>query len=167
MQAGRLSFWAGTALGAGMLISCGCVERGNQPWPIVPDVQPRTNFAKPVNRAQCVLIAAGVDKNQNFSVALSRNPNSCIAMVSGYQSTDCSGAQQVPERAKAPDHFFMGPIDGNVECEEALRVQQASPCKLYEFYSGGTFYRFCYDYGVSPPKLVSASCCLNHTAPCQ
>jgi hypothetical protein len=170
MNNNRFFLWCGTVITLSGLVSCTCVHNDARPTYVTATPEASPLFAKPQIQQQCILVSEdpGVPAN-TFSLAITRAANSCISSVAAYHNTDCSGGSpDKPEIITRPkSEYFLGTINGNQECEEALRVEKASPCKLYEIYSGGVSYQFCYNYGATPAQLVPVSCCIRHAPPCR
>ncbi len=170
MKNARLLLWCGVVAVMSGLASCVWVDRKVQPPIVVPETE-RFLLAAPYIAAarECVNFNK-LTRDGGASALVTRDTSGCITAVELYYEADnCSGASNDKPDIEKKDRrkFFLGALSGNV-CEEALQIERGSPCKLYTIYSGGTFYKFCYDYAVpTRPVLVPTQACVYHQAPCQ
>jgi len=162
MKLGRYLLWCIGVLGIASLFSCTAVQDN-----AAPKAQPRdfplTPLANPHTPAQCVNV------DQRVSLKVDRGGNNCVTGVTLYPANNCSGTGDAnPDVVnKGADKFYMGPIQGNAQCAEALHVETGSPCVLYEVGSAGNSYRYCYDTAGGGFVRVPLTDCLNHTGRCQ
>jgi len=110
---------------------------------------------QPVTLTQCTRIG-------DVSFRIDRGKDSCIAKLTAYSNTTCAGTGK-PIQADKNSKLFVGPLEGNSVCPEAVSVSKSSPCFFYEFYSDGWYFPICWH---DPEGFIDPTLCINHTAPC-
>ena len=129
------------------LVSCVAYEKDRPTYP--------KEAVQPVTLSQCTIIG-------NVSFRIDRGKDSCIAKLTAYSNTTCAGTGK-PIQADKNSKLFVGPLEGNSVCPEAVSVSKSSPCFFYEFYSDGWYFPICWH---DPEGFIDPTLCINHTAPC-
>jgi hypothetical protein len=151
MKKSQCLLMCAVVLAIGGLVSCSAYHDpstgGGQKYP--------KEAVQPVTLSQCTIIG-------NASFRIDRGKDSCIAKIIAYSNTTCAGTGK-PIQADKNSKLFVGPLEGNTICPEAVSVSKSSPCFFYEFYSDGWYYPICWEPSVG---FIDPWFCMNHTGLC-
>jgi hypothetical protein len=141
-------------LAIGGLVSCVAQEK-YKPMSVAGKAEYGKEVVRPVTLSQCTIIG-------DVTFGIDRGKDSCIAKLTAYNNTTCAGTGK-PIQAAKNSKLFVGLLEGNSVCPEAVSVSKSSPCFFYEFYSDGWYFPVCWH---DPEGFIDPTLCMTHTGPC-
>jgi hypothetical protein len=147
MKKRKCSLMCAIVLAIGGLVSCVAYEKHRPTYP--------KDAVQPVTLSQCTRIG-------DVSFQIDRGKDSCIAKLTAYSNTTCDGKGK-PIQPNKSSKLFVGPLEGNTVCPEAVSVSKSSPCFFYEFYSDGWYYPICWH---DPEGYLDPALCIYHLWQC-